>query len=76
MVACASRLLGLVVPVLLLLAAPAMANSFVGDQTTSAGHVEPAPQRLALFIRGGCPYNLDKECHRNRKDKMVCRCVS
>ena len=76
MVALASRLLGLVVPVTLLLASPAMASSFVGDQTVGAGHVERAPQRLALFIRGGCPYNLDKECHRNRKGKMVCRCVS
>jgi hypothetical protein len=34
-----------------------------------------APQ-LAFLIRGGCPYNLDKECHRNRHGRMVCRCVS
>jgi len=37
---------------------------------------ESRAQQLALFIRGGCPYNLDKECHRNRHGRMVCRCVS
>ena len=30
-----------------------------------------------VFIRGGCPYNLDKECDRLPNGRLVhCRCVS
>jgi hypothetical protein len=28
------------------------------------------------FIKGGCPYNLDKECHRGPRGRIICRCVS
>jgi hypothetical protein len=77
----ASRLSLLLIPAALLLAGTAMAMPPApqGNATTitaTADHGGASLRQFAVFIRGGCPYGLDKECHRNKNRKMVCRCVS
>ena len=57
-----------------LLAGTAMAASPQGNAT--AAQPSDSLQHLALFIRGGCPYNLDKVCHRAHNGKMICHCQS
>jgi hypothetical protein len=73
----ASRMSLLLIPAALLLSGTAMATPrSAQDTTTTISDQAGVPlEQLAVFIRGGCPYNLDKECHR-KKGKMVCRCVS
>ncbi len=67
-----SKAVSLILP---FLTGPAM-GAAVPDGSTSQPSTINVNQRVAFFIRGGCPYNLDKECHRNRRGRMVCRCVS
>lgn len=70
---------------LLIAAAVILGGSTAAMSPSAAGylpakiHGEPLVQ-LALqrvFIKHGCPYNLDKVCIRNRRGQLVnCRCVS
>lgn len=54
-----------------------MANSAPSLETSGAtARLNGQPQRFAILIRGGCPANLDKVCHRNRRGKMMCHCQS
>jgi len=48
------------------------------DQTIAGNRVESSRplHEARIFIRGGCPYNLDKVRDRNRAGKLVCHCVS
>jgi hypothetical protein len=71
----------LLVPAVLLFGGHAMAASpGTPDNFTPRAHAQSPAQVLAdkkVFILHGCPYNLDKECYRNRYGKLVrCRCVS
>jgi hypothetical protein len=70
----ASRLSAVVIP--FLLAGTAMAASPALQDNAITARQAGSPQHLALFIRGGCPYNLDKVCHRARNGKMICHCQS
>ena len=59
-------------------AAVAVSPAFAGGELIG-DHAEPQVLFAAkeIFIKGGCPYNLDKACIRDRRGKLVkCRCVS
>jgi hypothetical protein len=65
-------------PAVFLLGAVAMAASVPASDQPAAS-TQGLAQMLArkIFIRGGCPYNLDKECERLPNGRLVhCRCVS
>jgi hypothetical protein len=71
--------LSLLIPTVLLLSGTAMAMPLsTQDKPTTTNRAElSVPLREAgIFIRGGCPYNLDKACVRNRRGKLICHCVS
>ena len=70
--------LSILLPAVFLLGAAAVAAPSVASSQPIAGEQHLA-QMLArkVFIRGGCPYNLDKECDRLPNGRLVhCRCVS
>ena len=73
-----AKRLSMLLPTVVLLGAAAMTMSSALADGARAGIAPPV--RLAekkVFIRGGCPYNLDKECIRDHKGRLVkCRCVS
>ena len=75
----ANRLSALVTPAIAVLWAAAAIAAPAADRPTRDGQAG-APLVLAakeVFIRGGCPYNLDKICLRDRNGKLVhCRCQS
>jgi hypothetical protein len=77
----ANRLSSFLIPAVLLFAGTAMAMppSAQGKMTTNDQAGSSLPQLAAseVVIRGGCPYNLDKICQRNKAGKVVhCRCAS
>ena len=62
-----------------LLSGTAMSMPLSAQDQTTADNRAPSSRPLheaRIFIRGGCPYNLDKVCDRNRAGKLVCHCVS
>jgi hypothetical protein len=70
--------LSFVVSAVFLAGASAMATPSI-TQASSAVHHRIDVMQFArkVFIRGGCPYNLDKECDRLPNGRLVhCRCVS
>jgi hypothetical protein len=60
--------------------APAALLVLAATFATPSVAAERAPATIfakKVFIRGGCPYNLDKECDRLPDGRLVhCRCVS
>lgn len=73
----ASRASLLAVPIAFLLTGAAIANAPPTLETlATTARPSSTPQRLAILIKGGCPANLDKVCHRNRRGKMMCHCQS
>jgi len=74
-----SRLSSVLIPAVLLLSGTAMSMPLPAlDQTITSNRAESSHRlhEARIFIRGGCPYNLDKVCDRNRAGKLVCHCVS
>jgi hypothetical protein len=72
----AGRLSSVLIPAVLLMSGTAMAaSSSTQDKIAIASHAESF-SKVAWFIRGGCPYNLDKSCYRGKNGKAVCHCVS
>ena len=70
--------LSFVVSALFLAGASAMAApSITRDSSAIAHRIDVMQFARKVFIRGGCPYNLDKECDRLPNGRLVhCRCVS
>src|ERR1700693_172830 len=58
--------------------ASAMAAPSITHDTSAVHHrIDVMQFARKVFIRGGCPYNLDKECDRLPNGRLVhCRCVS
>jgi hypothetical protein len=70
--------LSFVVAAVFLAGASAMAApSITHDASAVAHRIDLMQLARKVFIRGGCPYNLDKECDRLPDGRLVhCRCVS
>ena len=70
--------LSLVVSAVFIAGASAMAAPSITTDSSAAGHrIDLMQFARKVFIRGGCPYNLDKECDRLPDGRLVhCRCVS
>jgi hypothetical protein len=75
----AKRLSSFVTPAIVALWAATAVSPLAADRPTANAQVA-SPLVLAakeVFIRGGCPYNLDKICVRDRNGRLVhCRCAS
>jgi hypothetical protein len=75
----ANRLSALLTPAIAVLWAAAAVPAPAANHPALNGQAG-SPIVLAakeVFIRGGCPYNLDKICLRDRNGKLVhCRCAS
>ena len=60
--------------------APAVLLALAATFATPSFAAERAPATMLakrVVTRGGCPYNLDKECDRLPNGRLVrCRCVS
>jgi hypothetical protein len=70
--------LPLIVSAVFLAGASAMATPSTTHDSSAVGHrIDVMQFARKVFIRGGCPYNLDKECDRLPNGRLVnCRCVS
>jgi len=70
--------LSLVVSAVFLAGASAIAAPSITHDSSAVDHrIDVMQFARKVFIRGGCPYNLDKECDRLPNGRLVhCRCVS
>jgi hypothetical protein len=73
-----SRLSSVLIPAVFLFSGVAMSMPLTAqDQMIGGNRVDAARplQEARIYIKHGCPYNLDKVCDR-RGGKLVCHCVS